>query len=256
MISVRLNGRFGNNLFQYAACRTVAQRLKCPFSIPPSWPSADAHLFNSEDGKDIISCDVGQQPYSRQPLVFNEGENRFNADINKVTAGTHLIGYWQSEKYFSKNAKNVRQWLTPSSPDTEYITPEYCVIHLRAQDSYLSHNYVLPKKYFQDARKYINAHFGITRFVIVTDNAALARDLFPKDTIVSGSLKSDFELLCHAQYKILSNSSFSWWAAWLRLKESTAVIAPDRWLNYNRNHGVPDESFYPFDVKTKGFIYL
>lgn len=259
MISAELMGRLGNNLFQYAVARTTAQGLGCSFCISPSREGEGEFPQNLYP---LQNDPFELPPYSRQPLEFREGLNAFNEGVNAVNEGTHLIGFWQSEKYFSHNAKNVRSWLMPTKPSTPPPNPEHCVIHLRAQDAYLSNNYILPRQYFENARNYISRKFGVTNFTIITDNEELAEEWFPTDFIASACPKEAFMLLCHAPYKILSNSSFGWWAGWLRLKESRAVIAPNKWMNHNgagvnfENLPVAEDSFYPFDIKTTDFIYL
>ncbi len=37
MISVELRGRLGNQLFQYAVCRIMSEKLDCDFSISDEW---------------------------------------------------------------------------------------------------------------------------------------------------------------------------------------------------------------------------
>lgn len=49
----------------------------------------------------------------------------------------------------------------------------------------------------------------------------------------------DMFLLSKCRHNILSNSSFSWWGAWLNTKEDKIVTAPNVWLN-----GVDSEEIY------------
>ena len=41
----------------------------------------------------------------------------------------------------------------------------------------------------------------------------------------------DFEILKNCQHKIISNSTFSWWAAFLGEIEGSITICPKKWTN-------------------------
>ena len=46
----------------------------------------------------------------------------------------------------------------------------------------------------------------------------------------------DFELLKLAPNIIISNSTFSWWSAWLNQNENKTVIATREWFNNDSNN--------------------
>ena len=245
MVTVELRGRLGNQLFQYSICRVMAERLGCEYSIPPEWL-----------GKEIFKCDLGGNPYTKSSTVFDEGVNAFNSDIFNIGNDTHLFGFWQSEKYFMGYENKIRSWLKLDVPSTPYIQKEYCTIHFRAQDGYLRENFVLPVSYFERCKEYVRDKVGPhIRFVVVTDNPQLSKKYFPNDIIINNDMKTDLAILTHSTYKIISNSSFSWWAAWLGLPNSQLVVAPKRWMNYN-NTITQEDSFYPHDIVTSNFHYI
>lgn len=245
MVSVELRGRLGNQLFQYSICRILADKLNCDFSIPPEWL-----------GKTLFETSMGKSPYVRSSVVFDEKINKFNPEVFNIKPDTHLFGFWQSEKYFVGYENQIREWLKLEKPDSEYIKKEYCTIHFRAQDGYLRENWVLPPEYFESAKNYFrnNVNKDI-KFVIVTDNPQLSKRYFPQDIIISNDMKKDLSILTHSKNKIISNSSFSWWAAWLGLPHSNLVVAPNRWINYNNTKSL-ENTFYPHDIKTSNFIYV
>lgn len=78
---------------------------------------------------------------------------------------------------------------------------------------------------------------------------------YTNDIIISNEMCVDYSLLFHSKYKIISASTFSWWASYLSLENSAIIIAPDRWMNYNKNI-INDDIFIPNDIRTNRFIYI
>ena len=65
----------------------------------------------------------------------------------------------------------------------------------------------------------------------VKDNIKIA---FPVTYIESNNNDKgeyDMYLMSKCKHFIISNSGFSWWAAWLNNSADKIVIAPDKWFN-------------------------
>lgn len=251
MISIELAGRLGNHLFQYAAGRAFAERNGFKFCVPrPQSPCPDSDHVKSWLGGELFSCDLGER-YRRAWRTFRE-QNDAYTEI-PVRSRQHLVGYWQSPRYFDDHAEQVRAWF--AMPRTVPTHPDQCVIHFRARDAYAEPDHLLPKTYFNRAIATIRAVRPSAEFTVVTDNLDLARAYFPEFSVQQNTPRVDFELIQRAPFKIICASSFSWWAAWLGLPQSHLVIAPQRWLNHNFNRS-PQDEFYPRDIVTPGFQYL
>jgi len=254
MISVELKGRLGNHLFQYVTCRVTAEKNDVGFSIPNGKPFGGKSVSGGWLGKEFFNCSMGQ-PYVKQKTEFKEGVNGYNKNIENIKDNTHLNGYWQSEKYFIEWEDKIKDWFYMEKPDSPYISDEYCVIHYRAQDGYLSENYTPNDSFFNDAKNEVLKINPNVKFVIVTDNVPLAKKKFQNDIVISNDIKKDFSIILYAKYKVISNSSFSWWAGWLGSDHSEIIIAPKRWMNYNFNK-TKDDIFYPYDIESKKFKYI
>lgn len=259
MISITLIGGLGNQMFQYSVCRTLAESNGYNFHIlTDQYKNELTTYFNlpmigyCSDRKPADSLSF-KQHYYEDTLVQG-----FDSSINSVLDYTYLEGFFQTEKYFIQNRSNVERWFT-SIMDPQvlelfvsYPKEEYCYIHFRGGDyvHFGGGSIILPISYFHHAMTTIKEMYNNIKFVIITDDKVLAKTYFPNEPVLSNSMIVDFNLLKHAKYSIISNSSFSWWARWLS-KESVTV-APKRWLNYN----MPDMEYYPKDIYTEKFIFI
>jgi hypothetical protein len=254
MISIELNGRLGNQMFQYSVCRIAAEKNGYNFYISRE---PNAHGQNISD---YFNLDMGINDGSH--LVFRYSENThtqtYNPDVFNIADNTIIHGFYQTDKYFSGYEDKIKKWFsieTDHKTDvilSEFPIEDYCYLHFRGTDykNWDDGKKFLPKKYFDDAIKKIREHKDDIKVLIITDDPVLANEIFPGERIISNDLMTDFKLLYYSKYCIIPNSSFSWWASWLSDKYLT--IAPYCWLNYNYQ----DLGFYPADIESDKFIYI
>lgn len=68
-------------------------------------------------------------------------------------------------------------------------------------------------------------------FQTISNGAANLRFEGPAHFVTeSPSATEDFRLLSACRHQIATNSSFSWWAAWLNPNADKTVVAPSRWF--------------------------
>lgn len=232
MVSIVLQGRLGNQLFEVAACYAHAL----------SQGTCDIHVHGQLHPylQHIRSKDA------RYGLVWHEPHYHYSPIPAEAT---HLIGYYQSSKYFSQYASHVRRLLEPRSELIRTINEKYAsiltphmrasaiVVHVRRGD-YQSPQLVtkygfLGCDYFQNAiRRMRELNPGGLMLVFSDDiNWCKEQHIF-KDASFIDEGDDSLALTLMSQYKhyILSNSSFSWWAAWLA-GEDAVVLAPERWYD-------------------------
>jgi hypothetical protein len=186
--------------------------------------------------------------------VYHENyDQKYDPNIFNVSDFTFLSGFFQTEKYFLGYEEKIKEWFKIIKTDSvedilkKYPVNEYCYIHFRGGDYKDMTNWLLPKKYYQDAMDKVGKDF---KFLVITDDLEYANEFFNDVEIISNDMMIDFSLLYHSKNCIIPNSSFSWWACWLSDKEK--IIAPLGWINYNNGDG----SFWPCDIKTNNFIYI
>lgn len=172
-----------------------------------------------------------------------------------VKDNTALVGRFQSEKFFKENKDLVKQNLNPSRIQVNEITKavfdqnknkKKVVMHVRRGD-YVSHPIfsetigALNPSYYEDALKKVKESIneGEELVVIVVsddidwckENLAHLDVIFVEQERSKVGFASDFWLLTQANYSIISNSTFSWWGAWLAEAHglSEMVLAPETW---------------------------
>lgn len=239
-------GRLGNQMFQYAALKGIAQNRGYQICIPTS------HQLNDYFKMQSLNVLNYQLIDDRRPIIaestFAFDENLFNRCPNWVS----LYGYFQSEKYF----KHIREQVLTDFQFHDRIA-DSCrsaisnwkkpvALHVRRTDYITNPNHtLLSLKYYEKALK----HFDNDREVIIFSDDpqwCLNQKLFESDRFsVSQSEDAGIDLclmsLCSAH--IIANSSFSWWGAWL--SDSEKVIAPSGWFKGSENEHLDTKDIIP-----------
>ena len=201
MISVKFQGRLANNLFQWASCLGIADKLNTYACF-----AKFEHAEYFENAPQIVN-----------KILPTLKEKVFHYDINQFKDGYCLDGYFQSAKYFDNIDKSHFRFKQSVLDKLPKFNKKTIGIHVRRGDYVNNPNYVnLPITY------YLTALFKIKNWkdyqiVICTDDTYYCQTHFEcLDAYISkGSAIEDLALLSTCDYLILSNSSFSWWGAYL-----------------------------------------
>lgn len=234
MVTVRLIGRLGNQMFQYAMLYSYCKRNNYELSFKREWA-----------GKDLFKNLNYGLPYIQQNRFFEDRIHEYNPNFFNNTDNIELIGFFQSEKYF----ENYRNDLQNFFHTEKIITDDNCCyIHLRGGD-YRQISWALSKEWYYNAISYVKENYNIHNFKIITDDNQFAKEYFPEYENISKDMNHDYLILNSCKYSIISCSTFSWWACWLN--DDNITIAPNYWTNNNKSN-----IFNPKDIKSKKFIYI
>ena len=243
------NGRFGNQMFQYAATRGIAAKHGYDWCIPPG-PKEDEE-FNDEENQhklfmafkmSSVVRDWGESRINTLPAPYKqEGSFTFDEDLfNNCPDNVNLYGYFQSEKYFKHIEKELREDFTWRDDVRDLckglidsVGGKAISLHIRRTDHLVKPTYhpVLPLSYYEEALSKFPSDIPV---LIFSDEPAWCheQELFMKDDRFmvsdSGDNITDMCLMSMCQYQIMANSTYSWWGAWLSNSEN--VIAPKLWF--------------------------
>ncbi len=179
---------------------------------------------------------------SRKGYILNLLVERECPGPEELTADTNILyGYWQSPEYARALEQTLRQEIVEGGILADYpeaveklSRPESVCVHIRRGD-YIgdSMHDVCTEKYYREAMELYRRKLSNPRFYFFSDDRAYADKIFchnSKDAEVCDAADNDcaeLVLMSLSRHRILSNSSFSWWAQ--MLSGSKDVIAPSRW---------------------------
>ena len=252
MITIEMKGRLGNQMFEYATCRSIAERLGYNYYIQlhPFWAN-NIERFNIPLGK--IDGVIKYKLDGVYCAKYIHENNKLPVEYLSIQDNTELDGYFQKSEFFDFNYENVKGWFSVNDLiDNDMYSKlmddyaNYCFIHIRGTD-FIGGN-GLPISYYHKSMKVIKENFYDIEFVILTDDVEYSKGLFPNIKALSNSDDLiDFKLLQTSRYLISSNSTFSWWAGYLNEKYKK-MIYPFGGLVYGKDE-------YTF-TKCKKFDYI
>lgn len=279
MIVLKMLAQTGNNMFQYAACRTLAQDRGFRFSFRGGRKGRLRRYFLL-GGETSVSLGLNALIHALDPrsrgreyrpprvsLTDSVDDELFDQSFFHIQDGTTIRGFFQSERYFKHNRKNVLRWMTPRKRYRDMIeriaaglpapVEKRCCIHLRRCDylvmdkKYAGLGWVLPFGYYKQALERLPDDLY---YIIVSDDPDEAERLFSflPDKYIARDNPGvvDMFLFTRSKYNVIANSSFSWWGAWLNQTPGKLVLAPAYHL------GWPLGKWCPSGMKVNEWEYI
>lgn len=217
MIAARLIGGLGNQMFQYAAGRSLALRHGCELRLDTS----DFVGYSLHQGFELSSV-FGIECRQNDPLkqgrllswqrnritrrllklwpslqigglsVVNEPHFHYWPGWLKLGSPAYLAGYWQSELYFNDFADQIRkdfQFIKPLDPISAEIADEIHAgvsvsVHVRRGD-YVTNSKntavygLCEPSYYANAIEYMTDRLGPIRLFVFSDDIEWARANLP-----------------------------------------------------------------------------
>lgn len=269
----------GNQLWVYAVTRVSAQRTGQQFAILGSRRFKGRSFLDLDFGVKVrpgVSI-PGGPPFvlpkatkthlsERRQVLREDGMDVSGVDERflQPPRNVKLDGNMQCVTYVWEDLDLIRQWIKLPEPQKPEI--DYCAIHVRLGDFTGQEGPFVGWDYYRRGIQYFQERDPATVFRCVSDDIEKCKQNLPAfvrfDEVegedankarhhLGGPIQNDFQTLVGAKNLLISNSSFSWWAAVLNTRKEL-VVAPKYWARYN----VADGLWSTADIVTPGFHYL
>jgi hypothetical protein len=263
MIIAKVMGGLGNQLFIYAAAKRLSVMNHVPlkldiisgyiddtfnrayclnhFRIHEEYAtSAEVHELNLGNRRNLRYHINKVLPFRYKRFIREE--QLFDPRLLdlRVVNKVYLEGYWQNENYFKDIEQIIRKNFELVSP-CDQMNTELAKI-MAASNSICLHarrvnyEYLLSSEYYDLAIKHMASKVANPHFFCFSDDIDWIRNNVSIDwpvTYIAHKKESkdyeDFWLMTQCKHYIISNSTFSWWGAWLNADPSKIVIAPKNW---------------------------
>ena len=190
-------------------------------------------------GRDVPAAWTGR--------AWREGSFHYDDSVEKVKGSAYLIGYFQSPRYFESMAGDVRRafdlrpLLSEEGARLAEIAlgEETIAVHVRRGDyvanpKAAAHHGIMTADYYRRGIAILARTVARPRLIVISDDPAAAREVlsdYPDAHFVRGTTHfDDMHLVSACRHRIIANSSFSWWGAWLDVREDGITIAPRAWF--------------------------
>lgn len=261
---IALSGGIGNQMFQYAFARALQTTKKCEIEF-----DTDFYGNSQDRKLELTSLNVGDYMFASHPVynrvrrfvqriplvtwLFGcyKEYKEFEVDPRvKKYDYRFYTGYWQNTDYFLGIADTLRNELKYmgelSSQEDALLNSirkdDSIAVHVRRGD-YRSEK-IRSVYVTQDEEYYHNAIDRAKTSIrndepvlyFFSDDIEWCRNCFSDyenavfvDNTISSSPLVDMLLMQNAKCLVMSNSTFSWWSAWLSDRKDKVVLAPLRW---------------------------
>lgn len=265
MIYCNLKGGLGNMMFQIFAVKSLSIDKNTNCSFPNLYDLLDflnsekthnPELNHSHDYLKYLSffknLDTSAPQYDLKVVNYP-----FEYSELELPTGDFVIdGFFQSEKYFLHHREQILEWCKMSSYIENIIETKYSKIlskittsiHVRRGDylKFSNHHTVQTLEYFNKAINLLKNDTEL--FIIFSDDIEWCKENFIGDNFFFVENEKDYVemyLMSFCKNNIISNSSFSWWSAWLNENDNKKVIAPTNWFGPSLSN-ISDVDIIPY----------
>jgi hypothetical protein len=239
-VCVNLFGGLGNQLFQYAAGKTVAKQHNCTLYVNKETENAhntNGHNYAKELFTDAVEVDwptgpLGEYVFRSQGVnIVSQADGFSPWDSSFITPPCVLNGYFQYYPAIQNTIPMILDRLHRVGP--KYPDQKATFLHIRRGDyvQKADFHYLQGVEYYRKAIEHIQP----TKILVFSDDIGWCKE---QSWLTSNQclefvdepdeIKSLFLMASCKEAAILANSTFSWWAA--MLSGTQKVVYPSKWI--------------------------
>jgi hypothetical protein len=243
-VSANLMGQFGNQLFIMAAAISLALDNGAIYTFPDLVSNRTDPVYQiALNYKKIFYHINAFEP--TKPYEFLYREQKFSYTPIPYHPNMHMIGWFQSEKYFINHKQEIIDLFSPHQELLDDLNAKYpdiinhqktVSIHLRSYEKELPE---VRRVYANIGAIYVERAISLfpddSLFIVFSNDMEwckreLSQISRPLLFIEGESFHHDFYLMSLCKHNIICNSTFSWWAAYLNRNPNKIIIAPSAWF--------------------------
>jgi len=256
---ISINGGLGNQLFQYAFSKHIEKKYNVIFKydlsdfvykkihdgfILDKLIEDDFTIAGEKDLSEVtalLRCKYGRA-ILRRLCIFNDVINYENCSNPEARLYSYYMGNWQNLKidYISCIEDKLLD-LTPNFPPSLNSV----FVHVRRGDYLKNTLYAIcDMAYYEKAIRHTNNAIRDCKFYVLSDDIAWCEDNFAMlksefniNFVNNNASLDDFNFMRSCNHAIISNSTFSWWAAQLIKNQDKLIINPKIWFT-NQDHEI------------------
>jgi hypothetical protein len=249
-----LHSGFANDVYrrcfalsQFNTKIVAAESREIPIGM--AWPSPWHRL--AKTGWSVLPRCCSNVVYERRPFQFDK------AIAARATDGMYYFGYWQHDGYLATIQDRLRKEFTLREPlpraglalVEEMAGCDSISVHIRRYNDRDAKGQLIERArryhgvcasdYYQQAVERIGTRPEIVCYIFTDDpqwvkaNLAIPATCRYVSELCPCSDVEEMILMASCQNHVISNSSFSWWGAWLGRNPNRVVVAPRLW-----RHGI------------------
>lgn len=167
----------------------------------------------------------------------------FREEYYRLRGNYYIKGLFQRPSFIQDIRETLIKEIRPINKikiskqlSTILNAPNTVSVHVRKGDYKISPHSYLPMQYYKKAIEYADSHISNAQYLFFsTDMDWVKEGLGKKDNYFYIDELGKFEdyeellIMSRCANNIITNSTFSWWAAWLNQNVNKIVLAPNGW---------------------------